>query len=69
MLQKLVSKCSKDWDKQLGPVLFAYRTTPHSSSGETPFYLVYGRDANLPSSLSFSAHQVRYPVLETEFAK
>jgi len=40
MLQKLVSKSGKDWDKKLGPVLFAYRTTPHSSSGETPFYLV-----------------------------
>ena len=66
MLQKLVSKGGKDWDKQLGPVLFAYHTTSHSSSGETPFYLVYGRDA---SSLSFAAPQVRYPVLETEFAR
>ena len=69
MLQKLVSKGGKDWDKQLGPVLFAYRTTPHTSSGETPFYLVYGRDANLPSSLSFAAPRIRYPVLETEFAR
>ena len=69
MLRKLVSKGGKDWDKKLGPVLFAYRTTPHSSSGETPFYLVNGRDPNLPSTLSFSVPQVKYPVIETEFGK
>ena len=69
MLQKLVSKGDKDWDKKLGPVLFVYRTTPHSSSGETPFCLVNGRDPNLPSTLSFSVPQVKYPVIETEFGK
>ena len=69
MLQKLVSKGGKDWDKKLGPVLFAYRTTPHSLSDETPFYLVNGRDPNLPSTLSFSVPQVKYPVIETEFGK
>jgi len=51
MLQKFVSKGGKDWDKQLGPVLFAYCTTPHSSSGEISFYQVYGGDANFPSAL------------------
>ena len=55
MLTKLVSKGGSDWDTLLGPVLFAYRTTPHTSSGESPFYLVYGRDARIPSSVSFSA--------------
>ena len=69
MLQKLVSKSGKDWDKKLGPVLFAYRTMPHSSSVETPFYLVNRRDPNLPSTLSFSVPQVKYPVIETEFRK
>lgn len=60
MLQKLVSKNGKDWDKKLGSVLFAFRTTPYSSSGETPFYLVNGRDPILPSALSFSVLQVKY---------
>ena len=69
MLWKLVSKGGKDWDKKLGPVLFAFRTTPHSSSGETPFNLMHRRDPNLPSALSFSAPQVRYPVFETDFGR
>ena len=41
MLMKLVEKKGKNWDKLLGPVLLAYRTSPHSSSGETPFFLMY----------------------------
>ena len=67
MMSKLVSKGRHNWDTLLGPVLFAYRTTPHTSLGESPFYLVYGSDARVPSSLSFSATTVRYPTLETEY--
>ena len=42
MLSKLVSKGGCDWDQLLGPVLFAYRTTPHASTKMSPFYLMYG---------------------------
>ena len=69
MMSKLVPKGGHNWDTLLGPVLFAYRRTPHTSSGESPFYLVYGRDACVPSSLSFSAPTVRYPTLETEYGQ
>ena len=47
MLCKLVSNKGCNWDKLLGGVLFAYRTTPHQSTGVSPFYLLYGREANL----------------------
>ena len=46
MLSKLVSKGGRDWDQLLGPVLFAYRTTPHASTGMSPFYLMYGETPN-----------------------
>ena len=32
MLMKLVAKGGRNWDTLLGPVLFAYRSTPHSST-------------------------------------
>jgi hypothetical protein len=38
-----------DWDRYIAPVLFAYRTSTHSTTRVTPFYLVYGREAKLPT--------------------
>ena len=37
-----------DWDQYIAPILFAYRTSKHSTTKVTPFYLVYGREARLP---------------------
>lgn len=50
MLAKKVKKNGKDWDVQLPYVLFAYRATPQESTGETPLYLLYGRDPVLPTA-------------------
>ena len=69
MLSKLVENKGRDWDRLLGPVLFAYRTTAHSSTGETPFYLLYGRDAKLPSALDFYSPCPRAPVIYSEYGK
>ena len=69
MLAKVVKKGGKDWDDMLGLVLFAYRTAPQASSGETPFSLVYGRDARVPTSLDFYQPVSSLPVLETDYAK
>lgn len=47
MLAKSVEKNSKDWDKHLPFVLFAYRSCIQQSTGESPFDLTYGRDLRL----------------------
>ena len=69
MLSKVVNKGGRDWDELLGPVLLAYRATPHASSGMSPFYLLYGRDPQLPSQLEFRVPTVRSPVIETEYGQ
>ena len=39
------AKCEgKNWTAELPKILMAYRTTPHRASGETPAYLIFGRD-------------------------
>ena len=47
-LKKLCKKDPANWDKYLNQVLASYRITPNLASAELPFFLVYGRDPNLP---------------------
>ena len=69
MLTKLVAKNGRDWDTKLGPVLMAYRTTPQMSTGESPFYLLYGRDAKVPSALDFYVPRPPAVVTESEYGR
>lgn len=39
----------REWDELLPYVLFAYRSTMQTSTGELPFHLLYGRDPQLPT--------------------
>lgn len=48
MLAKTVERQGRDWDDHLPYVLYAYRTSIQESTKESPFYLLYGRDARLP---------------------
>ena len=47
-LKKLCEKDSTNWDKYLNQVFASYRVTPNLATVESPFFLVYGRDPNLP---------------------
>ena len=47
-LKKLCEKDPTNWDKYLNQVLASYRITPNLVMAESPFFLVYGRDPNLP---------------------
>ena len=47
-LKKLCEKDSANWDKYLNQVLASYRIAPNLATAESPFFLVYGRDPNLP---------------------
>ena len=49
MLAKTVEKSGRDWDTRLPFVLFAYRASPQESTQESPFFLMYGRDPQLPT--------------------
>ena len=49
MLAKCVEGNGKDWDQHLQYVLFTYRSSLQHSTGDSPFYLLYGRDPLLPT--------------------
>ena len=49
MLKKPCKKDPANWDKYLNQVLTSYRITPNLATAESQFFfLVYGRDPNLP---------------------
>jgi hypothetical protein len=47
-LKKRFEKAGTNWVEDLYQVLWSYRTTPHSTTGETPFRMVYDSDAIIP---------------------
>ena len=55
MIAKHAKQFGMDWDKYLHHLLFAYRTKPHESTGESSFYLLYGRDAQIPTATAVHA--------------
>ncbi|KAK7910160.1 hypothetical protein WMY93_014844 [Mugilogobius chulae] len=61
MLQKFVSDTGKDWDRWLPFVLFAYREVPQSSTGFSPFELLYGWDVQGPLDLLSKRGQLQSP--------
>ena len=47
-LRKPCKKDPANWDKYINQVHTSYRVTPNLATAETTFFLVYGRDPNLP---------------------
>ncbi|KAL0347703.1 UNVERIFIED_CONTAM: hypothetical protein Scaly_1786300 [Sesamum calycinum] len=45
-------------NKELPGILWVYRTIPQSTTGETPFCLVYGTDAIIPTEIGEEAERV-----------
>ena len=46
---KLNEKWSEEWDVVLRAVMFAYNTSVYSTTGFTPYFLIFGVDARVPS--------------------
>ena len=64
LIQMIAKSCTvsdRDWDTRLPYLLFAYRASAQASTRESPFFLVYGRDARLPTETVLS--HVRNPYM------
>jgi Integrase core domain len=53
MLTMYVNEQKDDWDYWLPEVTFAYRSSVHSSTGYSPYEVMYGRQPYLPADLMF----------------
>jgi hypothetical protein len=54
-----LNKFGKRWMKELPSVVWSLRTTPSRTTGFTPFFLVYGAEAILPTDLEYGSPRMR----------
>ena len=59
-LQKRCKDSGGSWAEQLDHVLWAIRTSPQSSTGETPFRLTYGTEAVIPVEIGEPSFRVTH---------
>ncbi|KAL0427859.1 UNVERIFIED_CONTAM: hypothetical protein Slati_2960700 [Sesamum latifolium] len=57
-IKRRLERVGGNWAEELTSVLWAYRTTPRGSTGETPFSLVYGTEVIIPAELGIPSHRV-----------
>jgi hypothetical protein len=54
-----LNKFGRRWMKELPSVVWSLRTTPSRATGFTPFFLVYGAEAILPTDLENGSPRTR----------
>jgi hypothetical protein len=54
-----LNKFGRRWMKELPLVVWSLRTTPSRATGFTPFFLVYGPEAILPTDLEYGSPRTR----------
>jgi hypothetical protein len=54
-----LNKHGKKWATELPSVLWSLRTTPSQATGFTPFFLVYGSEAVLPTDLEYGSPRLK----------
>jgi hypothetical protein len=57
-LEEPLHQAAGAWAEELPYVLWSLWTTPNRSTGLTPFFLVYGTEAILPSDVQYDSPRV-----------
>ncbi|KAK9070616.1 hypothetical protein SSX86_011018 [Deinandra increscens subsp. villosa] len=61
-----LEKYGGSWVDELPHVLWAHRTMPKTSNGETPFSLVYGTEAVIPAEIGIPSHRLQVQVTDND---
>jgi hypothetical protein len=54
-----LNKHGKKWATELPSVLWSLRATPSRATGFTPFFLVYGSEAMLPTDVEYGSPRLK----------
>ncbi|XP_052098324.1 uncharacterized protein LOC127733081 [Mytilus californianus] len=69
MLGTLEKDKKTDWKSYIGPIVHAYNSTKHDTTGFTPFQLMFGRQPKLPVDLAFGIDSDREPKIMTKYVE
>ncbi|KAK2979952.1 hypothetical protein RJ640_017967 [Escallonia rubra] len=58
IMERAIEDSPNDWHRLLSEVLWAFRTSPRSSTGITPYALTYGYDPVLPMEITVKSFRV-----------
>ena len=67
ILRKHAAKFGCQWDRFLPGILWAYRNTPHTSTGEKPSFLLYGVDCRSPTEAAFLPTTEVHPMEASDY--
>ena len=67
MLRKTVAQFGAQWDRHMAAALWAYRNTPHESTGEKPPFLLFGWDCRSPTEAAFLPPQDVTPTTVADY--
>lgn len=59
LIKKHIGNKPRNWHKTLNQALWACRTSPKEATGTTPFRLVYGHDAVLPTEIQVNSVRIQ----------
>ena len=68
MLSKYVGDNQRDWDIWMPTVLLAYRAGRQSSTGFSPYQLMFQRQPRLPADAALGLNSEKQIQFSTEFA-
>jgi len=60
----LLGRAQEKWDVVLPQVMRPYRSTPHTSTGETPNLLMLGRETRVPDHPTYHIPEQDYSIHE-----
>ena len=63
-LKRRLDKAKGTWAEEVPRIVWAYHTTPQSTTKETPFSLVYGSDAMIPVEIQDNSPRFQNFVVE-----
>jgi transposase InsO family protein len=69
MLSMYINKQHTNWDEILPYITFAYNSSRQESTGRSPFFLIYGREARLPVDVMMGVGTMREPTDAETMAK